>query len=102
MAVRTVREGDTLTVIERKVVETRTTYKRHLGGWQLPCGCIGPAVWISNQLKQAFCDACGRGWWLMGVKSNNYCVMLDGKPQGQPLRVFNYVPIERVPDDVAA
>lgn len=94
MAVRKVLEGDTLTVIDRRVIENRTTYKRHKAGWQLPCGCIGPAVWISDEAQQAFCDHCGRQWWLMGVKSMNYCVMLDGKPQGRPIHISSYEPLK--------
>lgn len=93
MAITKLIEGDTLTVIERKMVVKKTQYKKHdLGNWQLPCGCIGPAVWMSDE--QGFCDHCGRGWWLMGVKSNAYCIMLDGKPQGRPIHIGSYEPFK--------
>ncbi len=73
---------------------THTTYTKKPGGWQLPCGCTGPAMWSCEDLGQAWCDACGRGWWFMGRTSATHCVMLDGRPQGDPIIVEGYVPID--------
>ena len=64
---------------------------------QLPCGCIGPDIWSSDDVQESECTSCGRGWRHMassgpgskGVYGNyGYCVMLDGKPQGEPVLVL--------------
>ena len=55
--------------------------------WQLPCGCINADIWNSAEAEQAYCASCGRGWWHMGRRAG-YCVMFDGKPQGEPVFIL--------------
>lgn len=74
--------GDTRTT---KFITTRTAaWTRIPTYWQLPCGCIGPDIWTSDDLHQAECTDCGRGWKHM----THICEMLDGKPQGAPVLVL--------------
>lgn len=58
--------------------------------WQLPCGCIGPDIWGSEEAKQSYCTDCGRGWWHYGEgpTARWLCEMLDGGPQGPPVLVL--------------
>lgn len=75
-------DGDTrLTTV---ITSITSSWKRIATYWQLPCGCIGPDIWNSEDLRQAECTECGRGWKHMTTT----CEMLDGKPQGQPVLVL--------------
>lgn len=83
------RAADQQRALERiRVIETHHVIKeewyRHKAGWQLPCGCIGPDIWINDQKGQSECTDCGRGWkWMTTM-----CEMLDGLPQGEPVLVL--------------
>lgn len=70
---------------EDQAWETIATYH------QLPCGCIGPTIRSNETLHQSECTDCGRGWYHMGAPypgRQDYCVMLDGAPQGAPVLVL--------------
>lgn len=81
------KEGATFELIE--TTTKRTVFEYRPGGWQLPCGCIGPGFWNNDDVRQAYCDHCKRGWWHMGVRGG-YCVMLDGGKQGPPKTILHY------------
>lgn len=78
---------------------TRTiNWKRIPTSWQLPCGCIGPDIWTSDEVQESECTDCGRGWRHMAASGPGskgvyghygHCVMLDGQPQGQPVLVLS-------------
>lgn len=82
-----------------RATRTETTtvtyhFERKPGGWQLPCGCIGPDIMSSDDAGESYCTFCGRGWMHMGrhngrgIGSDRLCAMLDGKPQGQPVLIL--------------
>lgn len=100
---RTTQVDDVRTV---KVITTKTiTWQRIPSNWRLPCGCINPDIWVSQDAGQSECTDCGRSWWMMGATgfgdlkagipylgipypSQGSCVMLDGKPQGAAVLVL--------------
>lgn len=97
---RTVRNRVKLEGSVRTTIVTITTqheWELKPTSHQLPCGCIGPNIWSSDELQESECTDCGRGWRHMcatgpGSKgvygSHAFCVMLDGKPQGEPVLVL--------------
>lgn len=94
MMKKTVRTK-TRTVGDLRITTTTTTvtttWVRKKGGWQLPCGCIGPDIMSSDDEQKAECTDCGRGWYHMGARypgRQDICVMLDGEPQGKPVLVL--------------
>lgn len=90
-------EHSEMVKVVEETITIRNEWKRAKGGWQLPCGCIGPDIWHCDEIGQSECTECGRGWWQMGVKGG-YCAMLDGKPQGDPVVIL--LPDMEVTDDV--
>ncbi len=67
-----------------RIVSTDTVWKRVPTSWQLPCGCINPDIWTSDDVEQAECTDCGRQWKHM----TTFCDMLDKQPQGKPVFVL--------------
>ena len=67
------------------ITTTKTiNWRRIPTNWQLPCGCIGPDIWTSDDISQSECTDCGRGWKRM----THICEMIDGQPQGKPVLVL--------------
>ena len=74
--------GDTR--ITSLVSTTKATWKRISTYWRLPCGCVNPDIWTSDDLHQSECTDCGRRWKHMTTT----CEMLDGQPQGPEVYVL--------------
>jgi hypothetical protein len=74
--------------VERGSYERRYEWVAKRGGWQLPCGCIGPDFWSCEEKGECVCAGCRRGWMPMDKSGGQMCKMLDGGKQGPPVLVL--------------